>query len=100
MTSGEIIVVIAAVGTMLVSVVNAVSAGWGRQTTRDAHRDLIKRSQQSDRKLDEIHTLTNGNLSKVNKQLADALERIARLETLLQDALLAKERAQGTDPQR
>lgn len=80
MSTGEIITVIAAVGAALVSLTNAVAAGWGRRRAEVRHQTV-------DRKLDEIHTLTNSNLTLVQNKLKDALVRIDRLEVLLEAAL-------------
>ncbi len=76
-TVGELLAIIAGSAGGLVSVVNAVAAGWGRDAAK-------RRSQQVNSKLDVIHDLTNSNLATVKAQLSTALARIERLEALLE----------------
>ncbi len=76
MSAVEIITVIAAVSAAVVSIVNAIAAGWGRQAAQ-------ARGERAEQKLDVIHDLTNSNMTALKGQLATALDRIEKLETLL-----------------
>jgi hypothetical protein len=80
MTTIEVVTVIAAVAAAIVTIVNAVAAGWGRSAASKERQEIGART---DHKLDEIHTLTNSNLTNVKEQLATALDRIEKLEQLL-----------------
>jgi hypothetical protein len=60
-TTGLILIISTTV-TGLVTIINAVSSGWGRDRV--------------DRKLNSIHEQTNGNLSTISDKLDIALERI------------------------
>jgi hypothetical protein len=106
----NLLTLIAAVTGAVVAIINAIANGWGRKEVRAAavavrselvtqakvvktelvaqsnsvRKELADRGDRGEKKLDEIHQLTDGNLSKVQKQLAAALARIENLETLLQ----------------
>lgn len=73
MTTSDALTLIAATAGALVLVINAIAAGWGRKDARDA-------AASADRKLDQIHDLTNSNLTALKAELKTALERIERLE--------------------
>lgn len=83
MNTPDITTVIGAIVIGLVTIINAVGSYWGRQTARKEHVETIGRALQADRKLDEIHELTNSNLSMVKSQLKEAKERIDKLESLI-----------------
>lgn len=74
------VVIISAVAAALVSIVNAVSAGWGRQEARYS-------AAQATVKLDQIHELTNSNMTALKAQLQAALDRINALEFKLTTAV-------------
>ncbi len=76
MTATAWVTVIAATAAALVSVVNALAAGWGRQEARRV-------AATASTKLDEIHELTNSNMTALKGQLATALARIEALESKL-----------------
>jgi ribosomal protein L7/L12 len=83
MTTPDIVIVVTVTATAFVTVINAVAAGWGRQAAKD-------RGERAEQKLDVIHDLTNSNMTALKQQLAAtglqlaaALDRIDKLETLL-----------------
>lgn len=69
------VVIVSAVGAALVSIVNAVGSWWGRQDARVAAVAAIG-------KLDQIHELTNSNMTAIKVQLQIALARIEMLERM------------------
>ncbi len=90
MTTPEIILIITTTGTALIGVISEIRSGWGRKLVQD-HAEVASV------KLDEIHEMTNGNLSRVTAELAQqraistqALERIDRLEQLLRESIAGK----------
>lgn len=101
MSVGEIVTVIAASATALVTVVNAVGTYWGRKVrtakAEAGHQDLVTRADQAATKLTEIKTLANGTLAALRQQLADAVARIAVLEQEQRDHTLTRGR-RVTDP--
>jgi hypothetical protein len=74
--AAALITVIAATAAALVTVINAVAAGWGRTEAREA-------ATSASAKLDQIHELTNSNMTALKAQLAAALDRINALEERL-----------------
>lgn len=87
MTPPELLITISAITAAVVSIINAIAAGWGRkiieQKASEVKSELVTRSIQVDNKLSEIHKLADGNLSLLQTQLVEAFERITKLETLL-----------------
>jgi len=86
MSPSEIIVIISSSTAGIVSIVNAIASGWGRGEIKD-------KLETTNGKLDDIHVLTNSNLTNVKSQLSvalgqlsTALARIEKLETLLKEA--------------
>jgi hypothetical protein len=75
-TAAAWILIISAVGTLLVSTINAIAAGWGRREAKAA-------ADSASAKLDVIHTSTNGTMTAMQAQLTVALSRIESLEMLL-----------------
>jgi 5-bromo-4-chloroindolyl phosphate hydrolysis protein len=86
-TTTEWLVIIAAIGVVLVNVVNAYHTNSKVDAARDQARETAilteETADSTGKKLDEIHELTNSNLSSVNKQLEQANARIEKLEQLL-----------------
>jgi len=72
-SAGELVIIITTVASGIVNIVNAFAAGWGRKDFKEA-------VTINNKKLDEIHLSTNGNLSKVQAQLDNALEMISVLQ--------------------
>lgn len=64
--------IVTGVGAIITAVVGGVIAIRNNQKT-------------ADKKLDEIHVLTNSNLSKINASLNTAMEKIAGLERRLEE---------------
>lgn len=99
---GEILTIITASATALVTVVNAIGTYWGRKVRAakvDAgHQDLVTKADAAATKLTEIKTLANGTLAALQLQLADALARIALLEQEKRDQALAPRGRRVTDP--
>jgi hypothetical protein len=96
-TAGEWLILVTAGTSGMVSIVNAIATGWGRAAGRQAaqanHEDLVARAEDASDKLDEIHVLTNSNLSDLKVQLAEAKERIDSLEKILTTQLATKPRS-------
>jgi shikimate kinase len=95
MTTGEDLILISALTSGIVSIVNAIATGWGRSAgrlkTEANHADLVHRAEDASSKLDVIHTQTNSNLTKLNTELAVAQERISSLEKMLTTLMTPKE---------
>jgi len=87
MTTGEVLIVIAAGTSSVVSIIGAIAQGWGRAAGREKaaanHQELMVKAADASEKLDEIHVLTNSNLSELKVQLAEAKARIDSLEKTL-----------------
>lgn len=86
MTVPELLTLIAAGAAALVTIVNAIANGWGRKDARAAADAASVKLDTADKKLDQIHVLTNSNLAAVQDKLKEALGRIDRLEQLLANA--------------
>ncbi len=90
-TPGESILLVAAIAQAVVTIIKAIADGWGRAAVKaDVERARVDLADKSARiadvtngKLDQIHELTNSNLTALKAQLAAALARIDHLETLL-----------------
>jgi hypothetical protein len=101
MTTPELVLVITTTGGIVLQLANAIVQGWGRRSAEDARSVLLAKQDMASDKLDAIHDLTDGHLSRVTKELeaqrvsADeqraiskrALERIDHLETLLRQSI-------------
>lgn len=86
-TTVELVTLIAAAAAAIVSMINAVANGWGRaavkQQLESVRTDTLHQGEIANTKLDVIHTLTNSNMTELKRQLSVALERIEKLESLL-----------------
>ncbi len=82
--AGELVIIITTTASAIVTIVNAIAAGWGRKEFKEA----VEVNKQ---KLEEIHISTNGNLSKVQEQLDSALKMISVLQQQI-----SKERENGS----
>lgn len=94
MSTPELIVLIAAIGSALVSVINAIGQFWGRKAGRERaaeqHQEMTQKQEvisakltTVDTKVGEVHELANGNLTAMTEQLAAARREISKLEGLL-----------------
>lgn len=107
------VTVIVALTTGIVTVVNAIAAARDRRSSRQERAALAETATSTERKADtiiekavEIHTQTNGSLSKVQAQLEIANEKILGLnhqirglETLIATlTAAARARRRSTDP--
>lgn len=95
------IILISSTAAAVVSIVNAVAAGWGRKATQDARADLVERAVNTDTKLNQIHETTNGTLTKATDRLETANDRILELQRQiqsLQTMLGASTPSQTKDP--
>lgn len=95
--AAALVMIIAAVGAAVVSVVNAVAASRDRTEARDSRIGLARTVDSTERKADqiieragEIHTLTNSNLSKMTARLDVALAEITGLRALIASQQEAK----------
>lgn len=96
--AAAIVIVIAAIGSAVVQVINAWSAANDRREARLA-REEIKRITESSvtktntliEKTAEIHTLTNSNLSKVTAALEVSIAKNKELETFIRSLVKDKE---------
>jgi len=87
MTSTEIIAIIGAVGVVLTQIVTA----WRTDARVQVMKDNVERSAGvADKKLDKIHDLTNSNLTTVKTDLTLANDRIAKLESMIQEMTKGK----------
>lgn len=75
-----VVVVIGAIGTMLVTVIGSVFAGFMAYKAKTQSDENGHKSDALIQKTDAIHVLTNSNLSKVQAALDTANARIAGLE--------------------
>lgn len=96
--AGAFVIVIAAIGTTIVQIVNAVAAANDRREARSARLKLEAMAEINAVKTDKIveqgvaiHTLTNSNLSKVTADLATAVSKIEGLEKVIVAQTKAKE---------
>lgn len=91
MTPSENLVLIAALTSAIVSIINAIGQFWGRKEgrarTKEQHQEISAKLSTVDTKVDEVHTLANGNLEKLNQQLAAARQQIAHLERAIAEGL-------------
>src|SRR5260370_38032198 len=71
MTSAEIVIIITTTASGIVTIVNAISSGWGRKETKD--------------RLTQIHSFTNGTLTDVRNQLHLALDKVSDSNSDLKD---------------
>jgi len=86
MSASDWAMMIGAVALGIVSIVNALGQYWGRKDARfvKAQNDKLQTTVDvSDGKLDQIHDLTNSNMSALKDQLEAAMNRIDKLEGLL-----------------
>lgn len=81
--AAAMVTVIAATSGAIVTVVNAVAAAKDRRAGRESRVSLEQTTHAVDRKADtlitkaeEIHSVTNGNLSKVQTQLEVAVQQL------------------------
>ncbi len=76
MGSPESILLITTITTAIVTIVNAIAAGWGREHVKE--------------RLEDIHHLANDNLAKQTKALEIANEKIVNLERMLATLVAAQ----------
>lgn len=95
--AAAIVLVIAAVGSMFVQIINAKAAAEDRQDARASRIKLETYAEINDGKNNKIieqgvsiHTLTNSNLSTVTAALATAVAENKTLERIIAAALEAK----------
>lgn len=88
--AAAIVLVIAAVGSMFVQIINARAAAEDRRQARDNRIKLETLAEVNDKKSNKIieqgvaiHTSTNSNLSKVTSDLSTALSKIEGLEKII-----------------
>lgn len=88
--AAAMVTVIAAATAAVVTVYNAVAAATDRRAARESRTALAQTAASTDRKADtiiskatEIHSVTNGNLSKLQAQLDLAQDKILALEKLV-----------------
>ncbi len=72
-STGEIVIMVSSITAGVVAVINAVGGYWGKQEVVRKQNETLVLGQQ-------IHDLTNGNLTLIKSQLAAALARIEGLE--------------------
>lgn len=96
--AAAMVTVIAATAGAIVTVVNAIAAATDRREGRKAREALAVTTSATDQKAeriiqktDEIHSVTNGNLSKVQAELAVAHEKILGLEKLVASIAAAQD---------
>lgn len=99
--AAAMVTVIAATAGAIVTVVNAIAAARDRREGRKAREALAITTSATDEKADaiiqqtgEIHKVTNGNLSKVQAELAVAHEKILGLEKLVASIAAAQASAE------
>lgn len=92
------VLVIAAIGSAVVQVINAKAAADDRKEAKAMRIRLQETSTATNDKADkiyeqgvQIHTLADGNLSKVSADLATALSKIDGLEKVVMAQAKAKE---------
>lgn len=87
LTISDMTGLITAIVTGLLGVIGAIVTGVvtirNGQKAADKQREYNQTS--NDKKLGEIHELTNSNLSKINAALTTAMEKISGLERRLED---------------
>jgi len=79
-TAGEIVIIITTTASAIVTVINSISAGWGRKEMRSKVEEITSKTDINSNKLDVIHESANGNLGAVQSQLDEALTLIADLQ--------------------
>jgi len=80
MTATDWVLIIGAVFSGVVLSINAWGTHFGRKEAQAAAATASVERATADRKLDQIHVLTNSNLESVQRNLTDALARIEQLE--------------------
>jgi hypothetical protein len=89
-TSAEILTIVAAIGVLVASVgtviVNIIGAAR-----------IEKKTDQVAAAVQEVHTLTNSNLSAVKAELATAVAQISILREMVGDLKAERERGPGRD---
>ena len=76
----ELVVLVAAIASAVVSIINAIGQFWGRKAGRERAES---NHQEIAEKITDVKELANGNLARVAKELAAAREQIAALEKMV-----------------
>ena len=95
---GEIVLIITTSVTGVVTIINAAGGAYANMQNNVMRKALDIKADVGIKKLDEIHQLTNSDLTSVQGRLTIALERIDRLELLLDRKVLEKKDEKVVNP--
>src|SRR5258708_14090175 len=88
MTTPEIVIIITTVTTGVVSIVNAISSGWGRKEVRkkaaevkqvgkDVHEDIVNKVTDT---VVAVSKAANGDMAHLTNKIDSLTDRMSRME--------------------
>jgi hypothetical protein len=89
MTTPELVIIITTAATAVVSIVNSISAGWGRQEmrkqvaenkqiTKDAHQDIVSKVTETN---STVNRVAHGDINTLINKIDSLSDRVGHIES-------------------